>query len=178
MCFVFIWEQTATCATYSINWLVFITEMKSVYSAGQVLIALKGKTCVSGRQTDFSQCVFVHHKSHIYLLIVPDLTQSARPLPTCSIRHPTARTAFHRLSRCLLTDIRAAVSKCNVTFYRPSLPFILHYHSICSNISNCHRIQDFSPTFTIYTNPCYAVRICWFTYIFVNLSDALRPAAG
>ena len=33
MCFVFICEQTATCATYSINWLVFITEMKSVYSA-------------------------------------------------------------------------------------------------------------------------------------------------
>ena len=33
MCFVFIWEQTATCATYSINWSVFITEMKSVYSA-------------------------------------------------------------------------------------------------------------------------------------------------
>ena len=33
MCFVFIWEQTATYATYSINWLVFITEMKSVYSA-------------------------------------------------------------------------------------------------------------------------------------------------
>ena len=33
MCFVFIWEQTATCATYSINWLVYITEMKSVYCA-------------------------------------------------------------------------------------------------------------------------------------------------
>ena len=33
MCFVFIWEQTATCATYSVNWLLFITEMKSVYSA-------------------------------------------------------------------------------------------------------------------------------------------------
>jgi len=31
--FVFIWEQTATCATFSINWLVFITEMKSVYCA-------------------------------------------------------------------------------------------------------------------------------------------------
>jgi hypothetical protein len=31
MCFVFIWELT--CATYSINWLVFITEIKSVYSA-------------------------------------------------------------------------------------------------------------------------------------------------
>ena len=33
LCFVFIWKQTATCATYSINWLVFITEMKSVYCA-------------------------------------------------------------------------------------------------------------------------------------------------
>ena len=33
MCFVFIWKQTATCTTYNINWLVFITEMKSVYSA-------------------------------------------------------------------------------------------------------------------------------------------------
>ena len=32
LCFIFIWEQTAACATYSINWLVFITEMKSVYS--------------------------------------------------------------------------------------------------------------------------------------------------
>ena len=28
-------EQTATCATYSINLLVFITQMKSVYSAVQ-----------------------------------------------------------------------------------------------------------------------------------------------
>jgi hypothetical protein len=33
MCFVFTWEQTATCATSIINWLVFITELKSVYSA-------------------------------------------------------------------------------------------------------------------------------------------------
>ena len=33
MCFVFIWEQTATCATYSINWLVFINEMISIYCA-------------------------------------------------------------------------------------------------------------------------------------------------
>jgi len=33
MCFLFISEQTATCATYSINSLVFITEMKSVYCA-------------------------------------------------------------------------------------------------------------------------------------------------
>ena len=33
MCCVFAWKQTATCATYNINWLAFITEMKSVYCA-------------------------------------------------------------------------------------------------------------------------------------------------
>jgi hypothetical protein len=33
MCFVFVWEQTATCVTYITNWFVFITEIKSVYSA-------------------------------------------------------------------------------------------------------------------------------------------------
>ena len=43
MCFVFNWEQKATCATYSINWLVFITEMKSVYSA--VRTGSLNKTC-------------------------------------------------------------------------------------------------------------------------------------
>jgi hypothetical protein len=33
VCFIFIWEQTAACATYNINWLVFITEMEVFYSA-------------------------------------------------------------------------------------------------------------------------------------------------
>ena len=35
MCFVFISEQTVTCAIYSINWLIIITEMKSVYCTVQ-----------------------------------------------------------------------------------------------------------------------------------------------
>jgi hypothetical protein len=35
MCFLFFWEHTATRATYSINWLVFITQMQSVYCAVQ-----------------------------------------------------------------------------------------------------------------------------------------------
>ena len=54
MCFVFIWEQTATCATYSINWSVFITEMKNVYCAVRTgslnkavcAWALKGLMCI------------------------------------------------------------------------------------------------------------------------------------
>jgi hypothetical protein len=33
MCSVFISEQTANSDTYTINWLVFITEMKSFYCA-------------------------------------------------------------------------------------------------------------------------------------------------
>ena len=31
MCFLFISEQTATFVPYNLNWLVFITDMKSVY---------------------------------------------------------------------------------------------------------------------------------------------------
>ena len=31
MCFVWIWEQTAIISLYSINWLVFITELECVY---------------------------------------------------------------------------------------------------------------------------------------------------
>jgi len=33
LCFVFIWEQSATRTTYNINYLVFVTKMKSVYCA-------------------------------------------------------------------------------------------------------------------------------------------------
>ena len=33
LCVLYLSEQTATCATYSISRLVFITEMKSVYCA-------------------------------------------------------------------------------------------------------------------------------------------------
>jgi hypothetical protein len=46
MCFVFIWEQTVICATYSINRLVFITEMKSVYSSVRTG-SLKKEVCSS-----------------------------------------------------------------------------------------------------------------------------------
>ena len=47
MCFVFIWEQTATCATYSLNSLVFIAEMKRVYSAVRTG-SLNRAVCASG----------------------------------------------------------------------------------------------------------------------------------
>jgi len=38
MCIVFISEQTATSAPYNINWLVFITEMKSVYCEYELVL--------------------------------------------------------------------------------------------------------------------------------------------
>jgi hypothetical protein len=46
MYFVFIWEQTATCVTYNINWLFFITEFKSVYSAVRT-VSLNKAICAS-----------------------------------------------------------------------------------------------------------------------------------
>jgi len=52
-----IWEQTATCATYSINWLVFITEMKSVYSA--VRTGCLNKAVCASSLEGFNQCASV-----------------------------------------------------------------------------------------------------------------------
>ena len=82
MCFVFIWEQTATCATYSINWLVFITEMKSVYSAvrtgslNKAVCAsnLKGYDCHSGDAMRRLPCATWRRLSHSQvqvLLLLP-----------------------------------------------------------------------------------------------------------
>jgi len=66
MCFVFIWEQTATCATYSINLLVFITEMKSVYSAvrtGSLNKAVCASSCSA--HTVFMCFVFIWEQTAI-----------------------------------------------------------------------------------------------------------------
>ena len=64
MCFVFIWEQTATCATYNINWLVFITEMKIVYCAvrtGSLNKAVYASSCSA--HTVFMCFVFIWEKT-------------------------------------------------------------------------------------------------------------------
>ena len=46
MCFMFISEQMATFAPYNINWLVFITKMKSVYCAVRT-VSLNKAVCPS-----------------------------------------------------------------------------------------------------------------------------------
>jgi len=67
MCFVFIWEQTATCATYSINWLVFITEMKIVYSAVRTG-SLNKAYWLRDAQTDltFNNCTLCPHCIYVF----------------------------------------------------------------------------------------------------------------
>ena len=60
MCFVFIWEQTATCATYSINWFVFITEMKSVYCAVRTG-SLNKAVCPSSLKVCFKMPVYYQY---------------------------------------------------------------------------------------------------------------------
>jgi hypothetical protein len=52
-------EQTATCVTYSINVLVFITEMKSVYSAVRTGLLNKA-VCVSSFRTNSDLCHLQH----------------------------------------------------------------------------------------------------------------------
>ena len=68
MCFVFIWEQTATCATYSINWLVFITEMKSVYSAIRTG-SLNKAVCALSLKVKFLKCRSQHESGYMVKLL-------------------------------------------------------------------------------------------------------------
>jgi len=67
LCVLYLSEKkTATCATYIINWLVFITEMKSVYSAvrtGSLNIAV----CASSLKTTG---YVMHHQFNIQQLYV------------------------------------------------------------------------------------------------------------
>ena len=46
MCFVWIWEQTAIISLYSIDWLVFITEMVCVYCAVRSTFYVLPTQCV------------------------------------------------------------------------------------------------------------------------------------
>ena len=48
MCFVWIWEQTAVISLYSINWLVFITEIEGIYCAvlASVRVFMRPSVCV------------------------------------------------------------------------------------------------------------------------------------
>ena len=65
MCFVFVWEQTAICATDSINWLIFITEMKSVYCAVRNGSLNKAVCCIYLR-TNSDLCHLQHKLIGIY----------------------------------------------------------------------------------------------------------------
>ena len=77
MCFVFIWEKTATCATCSINWLVFIAEMKSVYSAVRTA-SLNKAVCAyvfkaywshdAPSSLTFNNCTFCPHCIYVFFI--------------------------------------------------------------------------------------------------------------
>ena len=95
MCFVFIWEQIATCATYSINWLVFITEMKSVYSVvrtGSLNKAYRSRDAPTAWK--FNNCTLCPHCIYvfcIYLRTNSDL---------CHLRHKLIGF-YNREEKCL-----------------------------------------------------------------------------
>jgi len=73
MCFVFIWEQTANCATYSINWLGFITEMKSVYSAVRTG-SLNKAVCASSLKVNIATTVLSAHTVFICFVFIWEQT--------------------------------------------------------------------------------------------------------
>ena len=94
MCFVFIWLQTATCATYSINWLVFITEMKSVYSAVRTG-SLNKAVCDSSVKDYVAVAAWARGPQHGLLSSETwtwDLPNVEHMLASYSVRHGRAQT--------------------------------------------------------------------------------------
>ena len=68
MCFVWIWEQTAIISLYNINWLVFITEMESVYWAVRAVCLEKFRAAQCCHHSD----VFFTRTCIIFILFLPE----------------------------------------------------------------------------------------------------------
>ena len=119
MCFVFIWEQTATCATYIINWLVFITGMKSIYCAvrtgslnkavwasylkGSIAIqALSASEMVSGCQASWEE-IITKQTLHSVMICVH--------CPTCCALCIVWKNIIRRLRQIFSASDRVFLSK-------------------------------------------------------------------
>ena len=115
VCFVFIYEQTATCATYSINWLVFVTEMKSFYSAVRTgpinktvcLPSLKG--CLSNINT--KHISLLHVEVHRFKKEKPPLV---RRKPTYTVFSPFVIFCYYMSPGCQFMIIRYILAKLGV----------------------------------------------------------------
>ena len=85
MCFVFIWEQTATCSIYSRKWLVFTSEMNSVYSAvrtGSLKSSLRFVFKGLRDWTSVKSCFFPRKVQSIYISALQSFQAVSGPHPS------------------------------------------------------------------------------------------------
>ena len=104
MCFVLIWEQTATCATYSINWLVFITEMKSVYCAvrtGSLNEAICASCLISGTLLRWMK-PWSHHEERDWTVMCQGIHPHSPSLSNVNTR---ALGGVHMYKPCLFSHL-------------------------------------------------------------------------
>jgi hypothetical protein len=104
MCFVWIWEQTAIISLYSINWLVFVTEMVCIYCA------VRSAHIVYRPGTDFSTSVFPcqYHSTNVPYSAFPSVS-----FHQCSILSFPLSLSFHHLSTlCACGSRQGEVSSC------------------------------------------------------------------
>ena len=93
-CFVRISEQTATFALYSINWLVFITVVESVYCA------LRTDSLYKADYVSSLKRLILHITPRIHLCVFHS-TNQAHELP-----HRSHRTRFHTINTILYDKYR------------------------------------------------------------------------
>ena len=90
MCFVWIWEQTAIISLYSINWLVFVTEMECVYCAVRT-----GSLNVSRISVSVFKRLAIRNLFSTSEVFVQHLTVSSRSNPVATSRQQTDPAVCH-----------------------------------------------------------------------------------
>ena len=100
MCFVFIWEQRATSAPYNINWLVFITEMKSVYSAVRTASSNKAVCTSSFKQTATCATYSIN-----WLVFITEMKSVYSAVRTGSLNKAVCTSSFKQTATCATYSI-------------------------------------------------------------------------
>ena len=124
MCFVFIWEQRATCATYSVNWLVFITEMESVYCAVRNGSLNKAVCASSDCRRFWVYAPSIERYTHVrrHSIAVSDYVNFGRK---AGIRHNPS-CGVHQRTYCIFRDANL-----------PSARHLLHQQAVKNLFTRC-----------------------------------------
>ena len=128
MCFVWISEQTAIVYLYNINWLVFITETESVYSAVRT-----GYLNARNLHVNISLQMFTHVTGYLFVFVKFQQTGADHNRPSVS----TQLCVHWKYSRCVCiphswrSPLPSVQHKRYINCWRHHFNMLLHKPNLC-----------------------------------------------